>query len=90
MFDPNKQTRTVLATLEQCRRVLTRNANRGTAKLLSIAILDLRAQLNNVADSELKDLCDAIVDRAPRKQDHRKSQSQDHAPRSPALLRLVK
>jgi hypothetical protein len=51
----------VLATLEQCRTVLTKDARPETAKLVSLAILQLRLELNQVADLELRELCDALT-----------------------------
>src|SRR3954471_11722677 len=42
----------VLTTLEGCRAVLTDRADRETAQLLSVAILQLRMKLHHVADSE--------------------------------------
>ena len=51
----------VLVTLEECRTALIDNANRDTAQLLSVAILELRMKLNRVADAELKALCDAML-----------------------------
>src|ERR1700733_11234481 len=51
----------VLATLEQCQAALTASANRETAQLLSMAILQLRMKLNRIPDSELKALCDAMT-----------------------------
>jgi len=38
-----------------------RNDKSGDGQLLSVAILQLRMKLNQVADSELKALCDAMV-----------------------------
>jgi hypothetical protein len=51
----------VLATLEQCRAVLTETTNRETVQLLSVAILQLRMKVNQIGDSDLKALCDAMV-----------------------------
>jgi hypothetical protein len=51
----------VLTTLEGCRAVLTDRADRETAQLLSVAILQLRMKLHHIADSELRDLCDALM-----------------------------
>jgi hypothetical protein len=51
----------ILATLEGCRAALIASANRETAQLVSVAILELRMKLNRVADSELKALCDAML-----------------------------
>ena len=79
----------ILATLEGCRAALIAGANRETAQLVSVAILELRMKLNRVADSELKALCDAMLpDGAPARE------SQDsrapHALRRRPLLKLVK
>ena len=51
----------VLATLEQCRTALTKDARPETAKLVSLAILQLRMELHQVTDLELKALCDALM-----------------------------
>jgi hypothetical protein len=51
----------VLTTLEGCRAALTDRAERETAQLLSVAILQLRMKLHHIADSELRDLCDAMM-----------------------------
>jgi hypothetical protein len=56
-----EQLHSVLTTLEECRAVLTDNSNRETVQLLSLAILQLRMKLNQVEDSELKALCDAMA-----------------------------
>jgi hypothetical protein len=79
----------ILATLEECRAALVACANRETAQLVSVAILELRMKLHRVADSELKALCDAMLpDDAPAEgsQDPRSPQGQRRRP----LLRLVK
>jgi hypothetical protein len=84
-----ERLRSVLATLEDCRAVLSGGGNPETAQLVSLAILDIRMNLNQVADSELKALCDAILrDEAPagRSPDPRSPQSQRLHP----LLKLVK
>jgi hypothetical protein len=76
----------VLATLEQCRAALIESANRDTAQLLSLAILELRMKLNRIADSELKALCDAMLpDDAPDEAPH-----DPHGQRRRPLLKLVK
>jgi len=79
----------VLATLEQCRAVLTDSTNRETVQLLSLAILQLRMKLNQVGDAELKALCDAMVpdDVPPEKSEDPKSPQSD---RRRSLLKLVK
>jgi hypothetical protein len=79
----------ILATLEECRAVLIDSANRETAQLVSVAILELRMKLNRIADSELKALCDAMLpDDAPaqRPQDPKSP----HGRHRPPLLKLVK
>src|SRR6202171_2147539 len=79
----------ILATLEECRAALIACANRETALLLSVAILELRMKLNRVADSELKALCDAMLpDHEPteRSQEPKSPQGRRRRP----LLKLVK
>jgi hypothetical protein len=79
----------VLSTLEQCRKVLTDSANRETAQLLSVAILQLRMKINHIADSELKALCDAMVsdeEPAEKSEDPKSPQGQ----RRRSVLKLVK
>lgn len=51
----------LLATLEECQAFLTDRASTDTARLLSLAILELRMELHKVTDSELKALCDMIA-----------------------------
>jgi hypothetical protein len=55
--------RAALATLEQCRNILVANGSAETARLLSMAILQLRMELNGISESELKVLCDALLRR---------------------------
>jgi hypothetical protein len=55
-----------LATLEQCREVLIANASEETAQLVSMAILQLRMELNRITEAEWKAFCDALApDRQP-------------------------
>src|SRR3954447_23733031 len=51
----------LLATLEECRAFLMDKASPETARLLSLAILELRMELHDVSESELKALCDLMV-----------------------------
>jgi hypothetical protein len=77
----------ILATLEQCRSGLIDSSNRETAQLVSVAILELRMKLNRITDSELKALCDAMV------QDDTAAESLQYPkppPRRRPLLKLVK
>jgi len=78
----------VLATLEACRAALIETANRDTAQLLSVAILELRMKLNSVADTELKALCDAMLpdDGAPAARHPNSPYGQRRRP----FLKLVK
>ncbi len=79
----------VLAALEQCRAVLADSADRETAQLLSVAILQLRMKLNQVSDLDLRALCDAMVpddDPADATEDPKSPQNE----RRRASLKLVK
>lgn len=51
----------LLATLEECQAFLVDRANAETARLLSLAILELRMELHKVTDTELKALCDMMA-----------------------------
>jgi hypothetical protein len=51
----------LLETLEECRAILMDKSSLETARLLSLAILELRMELHRVTDSELKALCDLMV-----------------------------
>jgi hypothetical protein len=56
-----------------------------TARLLSLAILELRMELHHVTDAELKALCDLMVT------DGQSTQAKaDHVQRLPPYLKLVK
>jgi hypothetical protein len=79
----------ILATLEQCRAGLIDDAHRDTARLVSLAILELRMKLHGVADSELRTVCDAMLsdDAALERPQDPKS---PHGPRRRSLLKLVK
>jgi hypothetical protein len=78
----------VLATLEECRAALAGAANRETVQLLSVAILQLRMKINQITDSELKALCDAMLpDDGPERSEDRASLL---GQRRRALLKLVK
>jgi hypothetical protein len=51
----------LLETLEECRAILMDKASLETARLVSLAILELRMELHKVTASELKALCDLMV-----------------------------
>jgi hypothetical protein len=75
----------LLATLEECRAFLMDKASPETAKLLSLAILELRMELHDVSESELKALCDLMVTEGQSAPDAKA----DHQ-RLPSYLTLVK
>jgi hypothetical protein len=59
--DSDERLNAVVTTLEECRTVLIETGSRETALLVSVAILELRMKLNQVTESELKALCDAML-----------------------------
>ena len=74
----------LLATLEECRDFLMDKASPETARLLSLAILELRMELHQVTDSELKALCELM------EADDRKPQGSDSGRPLPPYLKLIK
>ena len=72
-------------------KVLVHSGDRDTAQLVSVAILELRIKLNQIDDSELKALCDAVLrdveatERPPHPRQHEAPRG-----RSPVSLKLVK
>jgi hypothetical protein len=76
----------LLATLEECRAFLADKASPETGKLLSLAILELRMELHQVTDSELKALCDLVVTENQSAQDTLVAGGQ----RLPPYLKLIK
>jgi hypothetical protein len=57
----DEQLLAVLAMLEECRSALTAIGNRDSARLVSVAALDVRMKLNRIGDAELKLLCEAMM-----------------------------
>ena len=89
MANSEQRLQSVVATLEECRAVLIDSANRETAQLVSVAILQLRMKLNQVSDQDLRALCDAMVpdeDPAEATEDPKSPQNE----RRRASLKLVK
>jgi len=76
----------LLATLEECRAFLADKASPETGKLLSLAILELRMELHQVTDSELKALCDLVVVDDQATEEAEAGQGQ----RLPSYLKLIK
>ena len=74
----------LLATLEECREFLMDKASPETARLLSLAILELRMELHQVTDSELKALCELM-----EAGDRTSQESSSNRP-LPPYLRLIK
>ena len=60
--DSDNLLRSVIASLEENRVLLSGSANRDAAQLVAMAVLQLRMRLHQIADAELKALCDAMVD----------------------------
>jgi hypothetical protein len=73
----------MLATLEECRAFLADKASPEAGKLLSLAILELRMELHQVTDSELRALCDLVVD-------EQAAQEAEDGQRLPPYLKLIK
>jgi hypothetical protein len=87
----DERLRLVLATLEGCQAVLIDSASRETAQLVSVAILQLRMKLNQIADSELKALCDAMNPAVePVERSQQPKSPQGRRPPASAMLKLVK
>ena len=59
--DSDQRLRSIIASLEEFQVYLAGNANRDAAQLLAIAVLQLRMRIHQIADSELKALCDAMT-----------------------------
>ena len=76
----------LLATLEECRQFLVDQASAETARLLSLAILELRMELHQVTDSELNALCEVMM---PDHQPLQDTQSV-RAKALPPYLKLIK
>ena len=76
----------LLATLEECQAYLMDKASPETARLLSLAILELRMELHKVTDSELKALCDLMM---PENRPEREAKAGQRRP-LPPYLKLVK
>src|SRR5271168_1884286 len=79
----------ILVTLEECQAALVASGNRETAQLVSVAILELRIKLNRIADSELKELCDSMLQAEASTEQPRDPKSpQGRGGRPPVSLKL--
>ena len=79
-----------LATLEKCQAALVRNGDRDTAQLVSVAILELKIKLNQIEDSELKALCDAMLREVDAARPAHAKPQDGARQRPPVSLKLVK
>jgi hypothetical protein len=85
--------RAVLATLEGCHASLVLHGDSNTARLVSVAILELRTRLNGIEALELKALCDVMVleaEAAPGATSRPFQPKAQAGLRSPVALKLVK
>jgi hypothetical protein len=83
----DEQLLAILVKLEECRNLLTAGGNRDGAKLVSVAMLDVRMRLHRIEDAELKALCDEMMANAEERA--REAQEPEAELRRP-LLRVVK
>lgn len=89
MANSEERLHAILETLEQCRAALVKDGRPETAKLVSLAVLDLRIDLSKIPDSDLKALCDAMTpDDGPAERSN--DPNSPHGPRRRAVLKLVK
>ena len=89
MANSEERLHSILATLDQCRAALVKDGRPETAKLVSLAILDLRIDLSKIPDSDLKALCDAMTpEDGPAERSN--NPSSPRGPRRRAELKLVK
>ena len=76
---------------KQCQAALVLGGDRDIAQLVSVAILELRIKLNQIDDSELKALCDAVLrDVEATERPHHPKPHEGPRGRSPVSLKLVK
>ncbi|MDP3690317.1 hypothetical protein [Bradyrhizobium sp.] len=90
MANSEERLQSILATLEQCRAALVKEARPETAKLVSLAVLDLRIDLSRMPDSDLKALCDAMTPPEHAPSGRSTDPNSPRGPRRRAVLKLVK
>ena len=90
MANSEERLRSILATLDQCRTALVKDGHPETAKLVSLAVLDLRIGLGKIPDSDLKALCDAMAPPDDGTADRSNDPTSPRGPRKRATLKLVK
>ena len=87
MFSSDEQLLSILAALEECRAGLVASGNRDSARLVAVAILDIRMKLNRIGDAELRALCEEMQ---PELASERARDPKSPPQRRRPLLRLVK
>lgn len=90
MANSDERLQSILATLEQCRAALVKEARPETAKLVSLAVLDLRIDISKMPDSDLKALCDAMTPPEHGPSERSNDPASPRGPRKRAVLKLVK
>ena len=90
MAKSEERLQAILVTLEQCRAALVKDARPETAKLVSLAILDLRIDLSKVPDTDLKALCDAMTPPENAPAGRSNDPNSPRSPRRRTVLKLVK
>jgi len=76
----------LLETLEECRAFVLDSASPEVARLLSLAVLELRMELHKVTDSELKAVCELMDSDDQTAQDSNSGSGK----RLPSYLKLIK
>ena len=90
MAKSEERLQSILAALEQCRAALVKEARPETAKLVSLAILDLRIDLSKIPDTDLKALCDAMTPPENAPAGRSNDPNSPRGPRRRTVLKLVK
>ena len=85
-----ERLQSLLMTLEDCRQFLIDESRTETARLLSLAILELRMELHQVTDAELKALCDLMTPEDDDAPPPEKGGKASPAKGAPTYLRLIK
>jgi hypothetical protein len=80
----------ILEDLKRCEASLRACGRGDTAHLVSLAVLDLRMNLNGISDAELKALCDQMLPRSDVSTERAGEARSSASPRRRPLLRLVK
>ena len=90
MANSEERLQSILTTLEQCRAALVKETRPETAKLVSLAILDLRIDLSKLPDSDLKALCDAMTPPEHGPAERSNDPNSPRGARKRGVLKLVK